>query len=317
MAIMSSYMNAYFVKASTLPPLLKSEFRLWFPFLFIHMGCFLAFLAGISLFSIGAAIVLYWVRMFAITAFYHRYFSHRTFTTNRFWQFLFAVWGMTAIQKGPLWWAMHHRHHHRNADLPEDIHSPVQSGFLWSHIGWLTTQRNLSTDYDRIRDFSRFPELVWLNHFDAVVPILYALVLYGTGSALKAHYPQWHTNGFQLLVWGGFISTTALYHGTFTINSLAHQFGTRRYETSDTSRNNGWLALITLGEGWHNNHHFYPGSTRQGFFWWEIDVCYYILCGFEKLGIVHKLHPVPAWVYATSLKEKTFAASRSIGLDTP
>jgi stearoyl-CoA desaturase (delta-9 desaturase) len=232
--------------------------------------------------------------MFAVTGIYHRYFSHKTYKTSRFGQFLLAIWGGTTVQRGALWWAYHHRHHHQHSDDPEDAHSPHVHGFLWSHIGWITSRRNFPTDYSKIRDLARYPELVWLNRFDTVVPFLFALGLFGLGAWLETFAPGLHTTRWQMLFWGFFVSTTALFHGTACINSLAHLMGRRRFKTSDDSRNSWILAIITLGEGWHNNHHRYMSATRQGFYWWEIDPTYYGLKLLSYTGFIHDLKPVPA-----------------------
>ena len=266
------------------------------PYLAMHLACLGVFWIGWSPIAVFSALGLYLVRMFAITGFYHRYFSHRTFKTNRFFQFCFALLGCLAVQRGPLWWAAHHRHHHRASDQESDVHSPVQHGFWWSHLVWFTSSANFKTHYDRIRDFARFPELVFLTRFDMVVPALFAISIYITGEALAALFPGLGTSGLQMLIWCFFISTIVLGHATFTINSLAHIYGKRYYATKDNSRNNWFLALITLGEGWHNNHHRYPGSVRQGFVWWEIDITYYLLRAMAVVGIVWDLHPVPARV---------------------
>jgi stearoyl-CoA desaturase (delta-9 desaturase) len=278
----------------------KIDLKHTWPFIFLHGGCLAVFWVGISPVAVALAVALYVVRMFAITGFYHRYFSHRTYTVNRFWQTVFAIWGMTAIQKGPLWWAAHHRVHHKLSDLPGDIHSPILNSFFWSHIGWIMSGKNMPTDYSRVKDFTKFPELMFINRLDGLIPILYGVALYGLGLALNHFFPQLGTSGPQIFVWGFFISTIALFHGTGTINSLSHVFGTRRFNTSDHSRNNWLLAIITLGEGWHNNHHFYQGATRQGFYWWEYDFTYYVLKVFSWLRIVKNLHPVPAHVYRTA-----------------
>jgi stearoyl-CoA desaturase (delta-9 desaturase) len=263
------------------------------PFVLLHLSCLLVFVVGWSWTAVGVALALYVLRMFAITGFYHRYFSHRSFKTNRFWQFLFAAAGNASVQRGPLWWAAHHRHHHRFADQGADIHSPSQHGFWWSHVGWITSKRNFPTRKSYVKDWLTFPELVWINRFDTVIPLILALSLFALGEVLAQTQPQLNTNGPQMFVWGFLISTVALFHGTFTINSLDHMIGTRRYDTPDTSRNNAILALITLGEGWHNNHHHYAVSARQGFFWWEIDVTYYLLRFMAFLGVVWDLRPVP------------------------
>jgi stearoyl-CoA desaturase (Delta-9 desaturase) len=266
------------------------------PFVILHGMCLGVLWVGWSWVAVATAAVLYFVRMFAITGFYHRYFSHKTYRTNRFWQFIFAVVGNAAVQRGPLWWASHHRHHHRFADTDEDPHSPSRDGFWWSHIGWLTSDRHFPTRAKYVKDWARFPELAWLNRFDTVVPVLLAAGLYAFGALLQAHAPQLGTSGPQMLIWGFFISSAVLFHGTVTINSLDHMIGSRRYPTPDTSRNNWVLALITLGEGWHNNHHHYAISARQGFFWWEIDVTFYLLQLMSWMGIVRDLRPVPEQV---------------------
>ncbi|MFO7687602.1 MAG: acyl-CoA desaturase [Desulfobacterales bacterium] len=263
------------------------------PFVILHAMCLGVIWVGWSGIAVATALVLYFVRMFAITGFYHRYFSHKAYQTNRFWQFIFAVLGNSAVQRGPLWWASHHRHHHRFADTDEDPHSPLRHGFWWSHIGWLTSARHFSTRTRYVKDWMRYPELVWLNRFDTLVPFLLALNLYAFGYMLEQYVPQLGTSGPQMLVWGFFISSTVLFHATVTINSLDHMLGSRRYPTPDTSRNNALLALITLGEGWHNNHHHYAISARQGFFWWEPDITYYLLKLMSWMGIVWGLRPVP------------------------
>jgi stearoyl-CoA desaturase (delta-9 desaturase) len=268
------------------------------PFVILHLGCLGAIWTGVSTTAVVVAVALYLLRMFAITAFYHRYFSHRAFSTSRPVQFLFAFIGNMSAQRGPLWWAAHHRKHHKHSDTPRDAHSPTEGGFWWSHVFWFTTRRNFPTDLDQVRDFARFPELRFIDRYDILAPLTLLALLYGGGEALAAGAPGLGTNGAQLVVFGFFISTTVLFHGTSTINSLGHLFGTRRYQTTDTSRNNLWLALITLGEGWHNNHHFYPVSTRQGFFWWELDLSYCALRAMEVCGLVWDLRPVPSHVLA-------------------
>ena len=275
----------------------KFEWRRSLPFVFLHLGCLGVLWVGWSWAAVIAATSLYLLRMFAITAFYHRYFSHRTFQTSRVVQFIFAALGNSSIQRGPLWWAATHRHHHRHSDTEEDAHSPVTKGFWWSHIGWMTSSRNFPTNYQDIRDFAKYPELVFLNRFDLMVPAVMGFALYGLGAWMEDVHPQWGTSGWQMLVWGFFISSTVLLHATLFINSLAHVWGKRPFETEDDSRNNFWLALLTLGEGWHNNHHRYMGAARQGFHWWEVDPTYYGLKVLSWLGIIWDLKPVPASVY--------------------
>jgi stearoyl-CoA desaturase (delta-9 desaturase) len=266
------------------------------PFIGLHVGCLAAFWVGVSRTAVIVAAGLYAVRMFALTAFYHRYFAHRTFRTSRPVQFMFACAGASCVQRGPLWWAAHHRGHHLHADTPDDPHSPRQRGFLWSHMGWFLTPAGYRIDWKRIPDLARYPELRWLDRYDVAIPVLLAVALYAAGWFLARHAPELGTSGPQLLVWGFAISTIVLFHATVTINSLAHGFGTQRFATGDDSRNNLWLALLTFGEGWHNNHHHYPGSVRQGFRWWEIDITFYGLKLLQLLGLIKGLRPVPVRV---------------------
>ena len=262
------------------------------PFIGLHLACLGVIWVGVSWVAVAVAVLSYGLRMFAITAFYHRYFSHKSFRTGRLWQFCFAVAGATATQRGPLWWAAHHRAHHRTADTEDDPHSP-RHGFWWSHIGWFLSRRHFATDLQAIPDLARYPELRFLDRFDVVVPILYAAALWLLGDWLATARPGWGTSGAQMLVWGYFLSTVVLVHVTVMINSVAHKVGRRRYETRDTSRNNWWLALLTLGEGWHNNHHHFPGSARQGFYWWEVDVSFYGLKLMQWLGVIRDMKTVP------------------------
>jgi stearoyl-CoA desaturase (Delta-9 desaturase) len=226
------------------------------------------------------ALIFYFIRMFGLTAGYHRYFSHRSYKTSRVFQFLLALLGSTATQKGVLWWAAHHRAHHKYSDTPRDIHSVRQQGFWWAHVKWILVRTYIETDFDRIKDFARYPELRWLNKYHLVPPILMAAALTALG-------------GWWALLWGFFVSNTLLWHGTFCVNSLAHAFGRRRYVTSDDSRNSFLIALFTLGEGWHNNHHHYQRSERQGFYWWELDITHYVLRLFSLFGLVRDLHAPP------------------------
>lgn len=268
----------------------KIEWLRCLPFVFLHVACLGVIWVGWSWIAVSTCAALYVIRMFFITGFYHRYFSHRSFKASRLVQFLMAVAGSSAVQRGPLWWAAHHRHHHRHSDQPEDVHSPIQHSFLWSHIGWITSRQNFATDFEAVADLAKFPELRFLDRFDTLVPILLAIILFFAGVALG---DAWNTSGMQMLVWGFFVSTVFLFHGTCTINSLTHLFGAQRYKTGDHSRNSLLLALITLGEGWHNNHHYYQNSTRQGFYWWEIDITFYALKALSLLRLVRELKPVP------------------------
>lgn len=247
-------------------------------FLAFHLTPLLVLATGLRWQWLGWAAVSYAVRMFAITAGYHRYFSHRAFRTSRVVQFLLAWLAQTSVQKGVLWWASHHRVHHKRSDTEDDVHAPSR-GFWWSHAGWFLSRRWDTTDYDAIKDFSRFPELVWLNEQH--------LVPFASLVALAA----W-LGGLPGLVWGVFLPTIALWHATFAINSLAHVFGRRRYLTADTSRNSFLLALLTGGEGWHNNHHFAHNTANQGWFWWELDLTFVALRALSWVGVVRDLRVV-------------------------
>ncbi|WLQ12756.1 acyl-CoA desaturase [Hahella aquimaris] len=265
--------------------------RVW-PFVGIHLACLAALWVGWSPVAVWVAVAAYLVRMFAITAFYHRYFAHKSFRTSRPVQFIFAVLGASATQRGPLWWAAHHRHHHRTSDTEADPHSP-RHGFWRSHAGWFLGGKHFKAPLNLMKDFSQYPELRWLDRFDMCVPLAFGVGMWCLGEGLAHMAPHLQTNGWQMLVWGYFISTVALIHATLAINSLAHRWGARRYETGDDSRNNFILALLTLGEGWHNNHHHYSGSARQGFFWWEFDLSYYLLRLMAALGLIWDLRDVP------------------------
>jgi stearoyl-CoA desaturase (delta-9 desaturase) len=272
----------------------------WFkssPFFGVHIAAAVGiYLVGWSWSGLALAVALYYVRMFGITGGYHRYFSHRTYKMGRVTQFFMALLGTLATQKGVLWWSAHHRRHHKLSDQPGDLHSPRLEGFWHSHVGWILSPQHEKTDFDRIKDFAKYPELRLLNTFHIVPPILMAVVL----------YLGWGGWG---LTYGFFLSTVLLWHGTFTINSLSHVWGKRRYETTDDSRNNWVLALVTIGEGWHNNHHYYQRATNNGFYWWEIDITYYILKMMSWVGLVSDLHTPPEKVreHRGPLKQKKLA----------
>lgn len=254
------------------------------PFFLVHAVVLLSFVTGVTTTAVIIFLVMYWGRMFFITAGYHRYFSHRAYKLNRGMQFLMAFGGATSAQKGPLWWAGHHRNHHRYSDTELDVHSPLK-GFWWSHVGWILCDKNNAWDPDGIRDFAKYPELRFLTDHDWVAPWAAGIACYLVG-------------GWSGLVFGFLGSTVLLWHCTFFVNSLAHVMGRRRYATTDTSRNSAIVAFLTLGEGWHNNHHYYQSSARQGFFWWEFDVSYYVLRGLSFVGLVKDLKVPPARIKA-------------------
>jgi stearoyl-CoA desaturase (delta-9 desaturase) len=254
-----------------------------FGFVLVHLGCFAVFWSGVTERAVVLGLALYLLRMFAIGAGYHRYFAHRAYRTSRVFQFGLAFLAQTSAQRGILWWAANHRRHHRYSDTALDVHSPVVRGFLYAHVGWIFVPRNNDTDYAGVRDLARYPELRWLDR----QPYLPAIVL---------GFVTWLVAGWSGLVVGFCFSTVVLWHATFSINSLAHLLGRRRYVTGDQSRNNWLLALLTLGEGWHNNHHAYQASVRQGFRWWEYDPTFYVLRTLSWCGVVWDLHMPPSAV---------------------
>jgi stearoyl-CoA desaturase (Delta-9 desaturase) len=250
------------------------------PFILVHLACFAAIWTGVTTTALVIAGVLYVVRMFGVTAGYHRYFSHRSFRTSRAGQLLLALVAQSSAQRGILWWAAKHRHHHRHSDSADDVHSPRHHGFWYAHLGWIFRPRHSETDYAAVPDLARYAELRFLDRHQYLPAAVLAVGV-------------WLVAGWPGLVVGFFWSTVAVYHGTFMINSLAHVYGRQRYVTGDDSRNNWWLALITLGEGWHNNHHAYQRSTRQGFRWWEVDPTFYALKALSWVRLVWDLGAPP------------------------
>ena len=264
----------------------------WFrviPFILIHFGALAALWTHFEWYLVWVALFLFVIRMFAITGFYHRYFAHKTFKTSRLMQFIFAFIGSTAAQRGPIWWASHHRRHHLNSDKHNDQHSPHTHHFLWSHMGWFLAKKNFLTDRKVVRDLIKFKELVLIDRFDWLPPVLLLLSLFVIGDFLSLTSGM---SGLNMVIWGFCVSTILVYHCTFAVNSIAHLWGTQRYNTKEESKNNFFVALLTFGEGWHNNHHHYPGSIRQGFYWWEVDLTYYVLRFLSFFGIVYNLRTV-------------------------
>jgi len=252
------------------------------PFVLVHLACLAAIWTGVTWQAVALGIALYWVRIFAIGAGYHRYFSHRAFATSRVFQFVLAALAQSTAQKSVLWWAAKHRHHHLHSDTEDDVHSPRHRGFLYSHLGWIFARRHDAFDAVKVEDLMRYPELRWLHRHERVPPLVLAVLCY-------------LVSGWPGLVVGFFCSTVLVYHATFSINSLAHVSGRKRYVTGDDSRNNWLLAVFTMGEGWHNNHHACQASVRQGFHWWEFDLTFYLLKLLSWLGLVWDLkRPPPA-----------------------
>jgi stearoyl-CoA desaturase (Delta-9 desaturase) len=265
------------------------------PFALVHLGALAVFLVGWSWAAIICAAVTYIARALGITVFYHRGFAHRAFTMRRWVQFSGAWVGASAAQRGPLWWVGTHRIHHRYTDRPGDPHSPVVDGFFYSHVGWLFRKPVLAPA--RVDDLAQFSELRFVDRFHYLAAISVMVSTFVAGVVLNAIDPALHTSGWQMLVWGFFVSTTLLYHATFAVNSLAHQFGKRRFDTKDDSRNNAIVSLLTMGEGWHNNHHRYPVSARQGLTLFEFDPSWWTIRAMASLGWVRNLRAVPAAVW--------------------
>jgi stearoyl-CoA desaturase (delta-9 desaturase) len=265
-------------------------------FVLVHLACLGVFWTGVTWQGVVIGVALYWLRIFSIGAGYHRYFSHRAFSTGRVFQFILAFVAQSTAQKSVLWWTVQHRHHHLHSDTERDLHSPRQRGFWYSHVGWIFARRQDTVDLTKVADFAKYPELVWLHRFELVPATAFALLAF-----LMA--------GWSGLVVGFFCSTVAVFHATFCINSLAHVHGRKRYVTGDDSRNNWLLAIFTMGEGWHNNHHAYQSSVRQGFRWWEIDLTYYALKGLSWAGVVWDLKTPPVEV----LRNEQRLGARVIG----
>ncbi|MDA0722905.1 MAG: acyl-CoA desaturase [Verrucomicrobia bacterium] len=276
----------------------------WFrciPFILIHLSVIGVLFVNFSWWCVAIAFISYCVRMFAITAFYHRYFSHRAFETNRIVQFLGAFVACSAGQRGPLWWSAHHRRHHKYSDTDLDVHSPKSKSVLWSHALWFMSDYALPTFLREIPDWLKYKELRFINRYDWIPVLTLALFCYWLGETSWA-ISKLETSGAQLFVWGFLVPTVALYHATFSVNSLAHIFGKRKFETLDESRNNALVSVLTLGEGWHNNHHFFPSSARQGFFKGQFDPTHRILQVLSFFGFVWGLKKS-----ATSVQEKAIS----------
>lgn len=284
-------------------PILKQEIA----FATVHLIPLAAIWTGATWFDWAVCAFLYVFRMFWVTGGYHRYFAHKSYKTSRWFQAVIAFMAETSAQKGVLWWAAHHRHHHRHSDTPKDPHSMLIYGFWYSHVGWIVGPDFKETDYKTIGDYAKYPELMWLNKHYLIPPVSLAILVAAVGAWVNGGSPLllFTHHGLSTLFIGFFLSTVILYHGTFSINSIMHHFGTQRYESNDESKNSLWLALLTLGEGWHNNHHYYEVTAKQGFFWWEIDLTYYGLKTLSWMGLIWDLKGVPKHILNS--KNKTHA----------
>jgi stearoyl-CoA desaturase (delta-9 desaturase) len=294
------------------PPRLSGTGRGWstgLPFVGLHVACLAVFFVGVSPVALAVAAASYLLRTFGITAFYHRCLSHRSFRVSRPVQLAGAVLGAAAAQRGPLWWASHHRMHHRATDRPGDPHSPRVRGMRYAHLLWLFDPANLRPPMTNVDDLAAYPELRFLDRYHHAVPAVTAAAAFGLGLLLHTQDPGLHTSGAQLLVWGFVLPTVALYHSTFAVNSVAHRYGRRRFATRDDSRNNAVVAVLTLGEGWHNNHHRFPASARQGLGRLELDPTWWGIRLLCAMGLARQVRDVPPWALATARPQRR---SRSV-----
>jgi stearoyl-CoA desaturase (delta-9 desaturase) len=300
-------------------PALKSIMQ----FGFFHLMPLAAIYTGASAFDWWLCLGLYYFRMFWITGGYHRYFAHKTYKTSRVFQFIIAFFAETSVQKGVLWWAAHHRVHHKTSDTPADPHSMKLYGFWYSHMGWIASSQYKGTDFDSIQDYAKFPEIRWIDKHYVFPVVVMAIAVFITGGFVNSDSVSqgmavlgdgaWSLQGgLSSLLIGFVFSTAVLFHGTFSINSIMHKIGNKRYKSGDESRNSFILALVTLGEGWHNNHHYYMSSTRQGFYWWEIDITYYIIKLLSFVGIVWDVQEVPKHIKdSRSMEEAKILLNKS------
>jgi stearoyl-CoA desaturase (Delta-9 desaturase) len=266
----------------------------------VQLSALLVFAVPFTWGLVGLWAASHFIRAVGLTLAFHRYFAHRAFQMNRVTRFVWAFIGTAAMQKGPLWWAGHHVNHHRYADRDGDPHSPMVSGVYYAHVGWFLNDARhdrLEQSNPVMRDFSKAPELVFLDRFHFVPPLLLALSLYFIG-------------GLPWLVWGFCLPTFTLAHATFAINTVNHMFGSRRFETRDESRNNVVTAIFAAGEGWHNNHHRYQRAARNGFYWWEVDLTWYVIRAMAAVGLAWNVQRVPVRIYreARALKANRAAS---------
>ncbi len=254
-----------------------------------HLACFGVFFTGFSPIAAAVAFAMYVIRGMGVTTGFHRLLAHRSFKTNRVVQFLLALAGSLAVQGGPLWWVAHHREHHAEVDTEGDIHSPVTRGMWTAHMGWMMSDEAFNEKGTNSRDLHKFPEIRALQRHYVWIILAQIAMLYGLGAWLGAAYPDLGTSGAQMVVWGFFISTVFTWHVTFMVNSVCHRWGGRPYDTGDASTNNIFIGILGFGEGWHNNHHFYPNSARHGLRWWQLDVTWYLIKCMSWVGLASDL----------------------------
>ena len=250
------------------------------PLVGVHLALVGLFFVPVTWTAVILFIVVTRISGTGITVGFHRYLAHHAFKTSRWFQFALTAAGCVAMQKGPLWWCVFHREHHKHSDEPGDVHSPVLDGFWYAHFGWLVTQDLSQPNHDNVRDLARFPELVWLDRLWMVPGILVATACY-------------LIDGRSGLLWGFCLGTAVVFQVTFLVNSAGHLWGSQRFDTGDGSRNNFVIGVLAMGEGWHNNHHRAPTSARHGFAKYEVDLAYLIIKTFRALGLVWGVRQPP------------------------
>ncbi|MDR1989155.1 MAG: acyl-CoA desaturase [Acidobacteriaceae bacterium] len=260
----------------------------FFVFWLVQASALLVFFVPFTWPLVALWAVSHFLRAMGLTLSFHRYYAHRSFQMNRVARFIWTFIGVAAMQKGPLWWAGHHVNHHRFADREGDPHSPMVSGVYYAHIGWFLNDAKhdrIEATNPVIRDFSKVPEIAFLDRYFFLPPLMLAVTMFAIG-------------GWPWLVWGFCLPTMTLAHSTFAINTVNHMFGSRRFDTIDESRNNPITAIFAVGEGWHNNHHRYQRSARNGFYWWEFDPTWYAIRTMQAVGLAWNVQPVPERIYA-------------------
>ncbi|MCA1592933.1 MAG: fatty acid desaturase [Acidobacteria bacterium] len=230
--------------------------------------------------GLAAAALLWWISgSLGIGMGFHRLLTHRGFKTPKWVEYFLTICGMLTLESGAINWVATHRIHHSHTDAPGDPHTP-RDGAWWAHIGWILTGTAQQHDEAILRRYT--PDLmkdkvhVWLNKWFYLPLVVVGVLLFALG-------------GWSLLMWGIFMRVTVGWHATWLVNSATHMWGTRRFETNEDSTNNPVVALLTFGEGWHNNHHAYPRAARHGFAWYELDVNWMGIRALQLLGLAHDI----------------------------
>ncbi len=230
--------------------------------------------------NVIVALALHWLAVgLGISLGYHRLHTHRGYKTSRAFEYFLAICGTLTLEGGPIFWVATHRVHHQHSDHDGDPHTPHDGGF-WAHVGWIlfghTRHNNTVLMSKYAPDLGADPFYRWLNSYHYVPLILLGIVLLAVG-------------GWGMVLWGIALRVTVGLHATWLVNSATHMWGSRRFPTRDDSKNSWWVALLTFGEGWHNNHHAHPVSARHGLAWYEFDVSWITLKALRALGVVREL----------------------------